>query len=88
MNFEKCRKCVNAGHTYVCSQCGGRFNHFEPIKPQTNADHIRSMTDEELAELLLDGCRGSKCEDQPENEWGSVNCFQCRTEWLKQPYKE
>ena len=54
----------------------------------TNADHIRSMTDEELAEVLLDGCRGSKCEDQPENEWGSVNCFQCRMDWLKQPYKE
>lgn len=54
----------------------------------SNADHIRSMTDESLAELLLDGCRGSKCEDQPENEWGSVNCFQCRMNWLKQPYKK
>ena len=54
----------------------------------TNADHIRSMTDEELAKILLDGCRGSKCEDQPENEWGSVNCFQCRMDWLRQPYKE
>lgn len=57
-------------------------------RPQTNADHIRSMTDEELAKLLLDGCRGSKCEDRPENEWGSVNCFQCRMDWLKQPWKE
>ena len=54
----------------------------------TNAQHIRSMTDEELAKILLDGCRGSKCEDQPENEWGSVNCFQCRMDWLRQPYKE
>lgn len=53
---------------------------------KTNADHIRSMTDEELAKLLLDGCRGSKCEDQPENEWGSVNCFRCRMDWLKQPH--
>ena len=54
-------------------------------KPQTNADHIRSMTDEELAELMLDGCRGSKCNDQSQNEWGSVNCFQCRVTWLQQP---
>ena len=48
----------------------------------------RSMTDEELAKILLDGCRGSKCDDQPQNEWGSVNCFLCRMDWLKQPYKE
>lgn len=51
----------------------------------TNADRIRAMTDEELAKLLLDGCRGSKCADQPQNEWGSVNCIQCRMNWLQQP---
>lgn len=50
----------------------------------TNADRIRSMTEEELAELMLDGCRGSKCDDQSQNEWGSVNCFQCRVTWLRQ----
>ena len=55
---------------------------FEPI---TNADRIRAMSDEELAKLLLDGCRGSKCEDQPQNEFGSVNCFDCRMKWLQQP---
>lgn len=51
----------------------------------TNADRIRAMSDEELAKLLLDGCRGSKCEEQPQNEFGSVNCFDCRMKWLKQP---
>ena len=60
----------------------------KPYKPQTNADRIRSMSDDELAELLLDGCRGSKCDDQSKNEWGSVNCFQCRVTWLKQPAEE
>ena len=55
------------------------------VKPMTNADRIRAMTDEELAELLLDGCRGSKCEDQPQNAHGSVNCYTCRLNWLKQP---
>ena len=52
---------------------------------KTSADRIRAMSDEELAELLLDGCRGSKCDDQPQNEWESVNCFQCRIKWLQQP---
>ena len=61
----------------------------EREKPEqiTNADKIRAMSDEELAELMLDGCRGSKCNDQSQNEWGSVNCFQCRVTWLQQPPK-
>ena len=54
----------------------------------TNADRIRAMSDEELATLLLDGCRGSKCSEQPQNEYGSVDCFSCRLNWLKQPIKE
>ena len=51
----------------------------------SNADRIRAMSDEELAKLLIDGCIGSKCDDQPQNEWGSVNCFQCRLTWLHKP---
>ena len=55
---------------------------------KTNADRIRAMSDEELAKLLLDGCRGAKCDDQQQNEFGSVNCFQCRRTWLQQPAEE
>lgn len=44
---------------------------FEP-KPQTNADHIRSMSDEELAENL---CSKRLTKDM----W---------IYWLKKPYKE
>ena len=49
----------------------------------TNYDRIRNMSIEEMAGLLLDGCRGAKCEDQPTNEYGSVNCFECRKQWLE-----
>ena len=62
--------------------------HWTQKKPQTNADRIRVMRDEELAMLLLDGCRGSKCSEQPQNEYGSVNCFECRLGWLKQSVKD
>ena len=58
------------------------------IPTPTNADRIRAMSDEELAKLLLDGCQGSKCDKQPQNEYGSVNCFECRMKWLQQPAKE
>lgn len=61
------------------------LNQERPPKRKTNADRIRSMTDEELANLLLDGCRGSECDKQPHNEYGSVNCFQCRMDWLQSP---
>ena len=83
----KCGSCM--GKTF-CGEsedaalgCANRM-----VNAQTNADRIRAMSDEELACILLDGCRGSKCDDQPQNEWGSVNCFRCRMDWLKQPYKE
>ena len=86
---------------YKCSnvKCGSCVSHSlcgEPadtalgcvnrmVSTMTNADQIRAMSDEELAQLLVDGCRGSKCEEQPQNEFGSVNCFDCRMKWLKQP---
>ena len=81
-NDGKCKKFSDDNITSWCV--------WSPCDSQTpsNADKIRSMSDEELAELLLDGCRGSKCDDQPQNEWGSVNCFRCRVTWLRQPAEE
>lgn len=61
---------------------------YKDVGKMTNADRIRAMSDEELAKLMLDGCRGSKCDDQPQNEFGSVNCFQCRMKWLQQQAEE
>ena len=46
-------------------------------KPQTNADRIRSMEDEELAKIL-----GNKCICPPTTE--CVNCVDCWLEWLQQ----
>lgn len=56
---------------------------FEP-KPQTNADHIRSMTDEELATLL------SEVEYRRSIGGGGAIWFddEGAMVWLKQPYKE
>lgn len=51
------------------------------VKPQTNADRIRSMTDEELAEwIYTDGC----CQ---EGKCSNVGCKECWLEWLKQESK-
>lgn len=57
-------------------------------KPMTNADHIRSMTDEELAQYFgrVGFCNTiipkHYCLDQ------KVCSRECVVRWLKQPYKE
>ena len=49
----------------------------------TNADHIRSMTDEELASEIM--CPYSI---EPDLCNSVKTCNECCLEWLKQPYKE
>lgn len=53
-------------------------------QPKTNAEYIRSMSDEELANLIAygKGCllKAPHCM--------SGNCHVCYLNWLKQPYKE
>lgn len=50
-------------------------------KPQTNADRIRSMTDEELAEVLFGSCiEHMGVEECPHPE---EDCKSCVLDWLK-----
>lgn len=79
-------------HMWVCTRCGR-------TKPEaeipTNADHIRSMSDEELAEFLCGVYDDENC-GAYQDECGK---FICGTtifdydqykiaDWLKQPYEE
>lgn len=63
-------------------------------RPKTNADHIRSMTDEELAKWLEEvDCWNCDCcvyqrECRLEYDEEKHDCANGRTKWLKQPYKE
>lgn len=63
----------------------------DEIPKQTNADRIRSMTDEELAEFLIkvycesakpcmEGNEDCKWEDYPTHDKGCKDCFK---EWLQ-----
>jgi len=65
-------------------------------KSYTNADQIRSMTDDQLAKALLDandtGVSIPFCQELPECEalldTGIIpdeKCLQCVKEWLKRP---
>ena len=54
-------------------------------KPVTNADRIRSMTDDELNELFYD-IYNAGAEDASAYEWGQrTKSFEWTMEWLKQP---
>lgn len=55
-------------------------------KPQTNADRIRAMSDEELAKFIPDWSytNACKCDEQP-YVYCNNECEKCGLEWLKQP---
>jgi hypothetical protein len=56
-------------------------------KPQTNADRIRAMSDEELATTIHAISLGYKeewCDYHCENK-GDDGCDNCIKKWLKQP---
>lgn len=87
-----CNVCVNSklpSYSATCVECGlSRKNY----KPQTNGDRIRSMSDEELAEMferwVVDcGCNNVPCEkvcEERRSEYQQISCRQCWLEWLRQ----
>ena len=63
----------------------------KPCKPITNADRIRSMTDEELAELMEDkgDCPPIECPHDGEGaKVTRLDCKACWFDWLKKEAKE
>ena len=93
MSRAKGYKCFNI----KCGSCIGKTLCGEPEdtalvcvdrvigKPMTNADRIRSMTDEELAEFLFNGdveyCHAGLCKD-------GETCRICCLRWLQQPAED
>ena len=75
-----CSTCLHRNvHPNVCEDCLGG-THYKP-RIKTNADRIRSMTDEELAGFIAIQ-RGKYCayKDPTEEEYESA------LEWLKMEY--
>ena len=59
------------------------------LVPETNADRIRRMSDEELAKFIATPCQ---CEVRPKRdgfrECGNDLCLQYLLKWLQQPAEE
>ena len=63
------------------------INHEE--RPMTNADRIRAMTDEELADWLYMWAGGApSCDRELQEKPDTKSCRDCWLDWLKSPAEE
>jgi len=89
MKCESCKYYWNNGKDEYCDKRGWDFKRIDcpdfasKYKPETNADRIRAMTDEQLAKACNDYFGACPPVDCPES-----NCEACWLEWLKIPAEE
>ena len=57
----------------------------ESLQPKTNADRIRAMSDEELAEVLGELAHCGGCPMRDNCKVADLPCNNVLLEWLKQP---
>lgn len=92
-SFGYCRTTVCINEHYRQEQWGSPIttNKSERVvkKPETNADRIRSMTDEELAEWMAKYCERKTvfCPNFGAHDC-QESCEQCWLDWLKQEVTE
>lgn len=77
--FEYDGDCCNSGATQYMCKCK---KPCDTIIPLTNADRIRAMSDEELADFIS----ACGCPDHARD--CKESCKDCTMEWLKQPAEE
>ena len=87
-NCKNCRsRCIHAGKDRDFACVNGVSCKITTGKSQTNADRIRSMTDEELAELLADETYriAKPCFDAFDLGLEKQAIYVKRLDWLQQP---
>ena len=92
---HRCGKCFFSSYEeHICQDCLEDLG-WEPT-PYSNAQHIRSMTDEELADYMSDHsiedfcyivCGGNCKAMATFNKTSHQVCREIVADWLKQPYK-
>ena len=90
--MNTCELCAYSGtppYKSPCYECFDCDKWEEKEKPMTNADHIRSMSDDELENGIRKIAVGYEpwCDRHCKMD-GDANCNECLANWLKAPYKE
>lgn len=87
----KCNECrhketrgANEYCTYHDAYIGWHGCEYGEPKPQTNADRIRAMTDEELARWIATTA-DDNCPDTAHERYCDNRCGECWLDWLKSP---
>lgn len=83
-DFEIIIKTDNKEHYKAAEDFARKL--IDHVKPQANADRIRAMSDEELADFMDD--YEQLCEGRELTECIAKNCKECILKWLQQPAKE
>lgn len=81
-----CSMTLYHGKVYCDNANGFCQLHDEP-PPVTNADHIRSLSDEEFAALWVEPFCDRRTSEQCKRIYHG-DCIACVLDWLRQPYKE
>ena len=88
MKCTECKDYKECRRKYDLRRKRTKCSKAKDIYVPTNADRIRAMSDEELAQFIpnwsyTDACKCGEHYVDCNNE-----CEKCVAEWLKQPYKE
>ena len=91
--FETCSKCKHDGtriYEYPCNACKhNKVMDAEQFEPMTNADRIRNMSDEELADIIFDDCTIKMgLETCKYLDCDGHDCKKCVLEWLQSEVEE
>ena len=80
--------CGECDRRYACDIDPDKCDEWPDPVPMTNADRIRSMTDEELNELFHE-IYNAGADDAVAYEWGQrTNSFEWTMDWLQQTAEE
>jgi hypothetical protein len=88
-SFEGGAYCGKHSHGAVTLSCTGEESCPDRI-PITNADRLRSFTDEEMAEYIDEHCAEAMwCNVPPEDNCPEHNtCVLCILDWLRKEWKD
>ena len=75
--------CGECNRRWVCDIDPNECDLWPDPVPMTNADHIRAMSDEELASVIM-----CPYDVEPDLCYSRKSCYACSLDWLKLPYKE